>query len=515
MRRILLVCIVVQVLLGGVASKIYLAQHNTLHANGKWVSTKTQLERGLMGAFSFVTERQSLAGGALNLGAWHGNQEVFYHRPVTEVQAIKFDFQIDEDGYVVVLFDGEPEGGSAGVRFGAGPRHPSAFLEVTADGEFLRKELLDERSVEGKAWHRARIELEAGRVIAKIDGRELSAFNYERQTGRLVGFRGGGRRPVLLDNVEITLVSGETFSDDFNTPRSVLGLALVVSVILIALNLGLFFLLARVTRSNRKTLGYSFLMVNLTMLVIGVLLFAFVLLRAGSYPGVGRALAEKEEYFGKGTAERVVAEIHARYPPPEMNAGDGRGEPYRILFLGTSQTWGAGARREEETFVAGVEAILNTSVTTGRRYECINAGFSSLKAKGLLPILNWDLLPLRPEVLLINLSSNDRSNQGGFAANVRQMVESARQVGIRTVLIKEANDPGSTDRGLLARYAELDQVGAEFGLPVIDMHEHLRNYDDSGFLWWDHVHLTAYGQRLIAEKLAAELELMLTAPPVA
>ena len=93
------------------------------------------------------------------------------------------------------------------------------------------------------------------------------------------------------------------------------------------------------------------------------------------------------------------------------------------------------------------------------------------------------------------------------------MAESASQAGIRTVLIKEANEPGAADRGLLARYAELDQVADELGLKVIDMHAYLSKFDDTGFLWWDHVHLTAYGQRLIAEKLAAELEPMLVAPP--
>ncbi len=514
MRRILLICVVVQVLLGIQASKIYLIQHNTLHANGRWTSTKTRLERGLMGAFSFVTERQSLAGGSLNLGAWHGFQEVFFHRTVGEIESIEFRFWLARTGSVVALFDGEPEGGASGVRFGTTSRHPSAFLEVTGEGEFRRRDGLDETAVEPNVWHRARLDFEGERVAVRVDGRDLGRFAHQHQPDRLVGFRGGGREPVLVDDVEIALVGGDPITETFGTPGSVLKLGAAISAGLLALAAGLLVLLAR-NSSDQKTLGFRFLMVNLTMLVIGALLFVFVLLRAGSYPGMSRTLREAEEYFGKGTVERVVADIHSRYPRRRARDRNAGTAPRRILFLGTSQTWGAGARREEETFVARVEEMLNAGETGGRRYECVNAGFSSLKAGSLVPILRKELLSLRPTLLLINLSSNDRSSDGNFGSSVRRMVEAARRKGVPTVLVKEANDPGQASRGLWARFTELDQLGAELDVPVIDMHQHLAEFDDTGFLWWDHVHLTAYGQRLAAEKLAVELEPLLAALPAA
>ena len=46
-----------------------------------------------------------------------------------------------------------------------------------------------------------------------------------------------------------------------------------------------------------------------------------------------------------------------------------------------------------------------------------------------------------------------------------------------------------------------------FGVPVLDLHGHLSAPEvvDSGFLWWDYVHLSSYGHRRAAEWLAPQL----------
>ena len=91
---VLAVCVVLQSALGVVAARAWLAQHNTLLANGRWASTKTELERGLMGAYAFVTERNALAGGMLNLGAWHGYNEVRYSDELAAPRRVELDFYL-------------------------------------------------------------------------------------------------------------------------------------------------------------------------------------------------------------------------------------------------------------------------------------------------------------------------------------------------------------------------------------------------------------------------------------
>jgi hypothetical protein len=50
-------------------------------------------------------------------------------------------------------------------------------------------------------------------------------------------------------------------------------------------------------------------------------------------------------------------------------------------------------------------------------------------------------------------------------------------------------------------------VAGEFDAPVFDLYSYLNSDDvyDSGFLWWDSVHLSSYGQDLAAQWLALKL----------
>jgi phospholipase/lecithinase/hemolysin len=44
-------------------------------------------------------------------------------------------------------------------------------------------------------------------------------------------------------------------------------------------------------------------------------------------------------------------------------------------------------------------------------------------------------------------------------------------------------------------------VGVEHRIPVVDLHAELKRATERGFLWWDFVHPTSFGHRLIAEAL--------------
>lgn len=51
---------------------------NTLQNNGRWLVTKAMAKIVLMGAQSYSKGTQALAEGRLDLGAWHGFQEVVF-----------------------------------------------------------------------------------------------------------------------------------------------------------------------------------------------------------------------------------------------------------------------------------------------------------------------------------------------------------------------------------------------------------------------------------------------------
>lgn len=76
MKKILLFLLFTNAVVALLISKNYLLLQNNLKNNGSWQATKVNLEMGVMGAWNFFSQTQPLNGEKLNLGSWHGFQEV-------------------------------------------------------------------------------------------------------------------------------------------------------------------------------------------------------------------------------------------------------------------------------------------------------------------------------------------------------------------------------------------------------------------------------------------------------
>lgn len=500
---LVLICIGVQVGLGLVAARTYLARHNTLQANGQWRATKSELSRGLLGAFAFVTERQTLAGGRLHLDAWHGFHEVIHREPVVGPARLEFSFELAKGAWLVALFDRAADGSAAGVRLSSTPWRPSAFLEIGADGEFSRREPFAPADL-GPGRHHAVVDFGPERVELRIDGTKAASFDYRPRGEPFFGFRGGSR-PASVDDVSLTLADGRRIRESFDAPAGATRVTATFVAATVLLNLALFAGLRRRSRAGDKVLGFQFFTINLTLLVVAALFFVFVALRSAWYPRLDETLQAAEVYFGKGASTKVRAEIQERYAAVPAA---GR---MRVLFVGSSQTWGAGAAHDDQVFVPVLERLLRQRHPGSVPIECINAGISGTKAAQLAPLLAEEWLALAPRIVVVNLSSNDRGSGARFRGAVRAMIEAARAAGATPVLVQEANSIEEMEGRLAARHRELAAIGDELGVQVVAMHAHLAEFEEGGFLFWDKVHLTPWGQRLVAAKLADELEPLVAA----
>ena len=496
---VLVVGMAVSALLGVVASRSYLAWHNTLANNGNWVSTKTELARGLLGAYSFIEGRQTLAGGALHLEAWHGHNEVTYARELIEPASIEFDVWLKRRAYVVVFLNRVAGEAYDAVQFSTREGTGSGLLEVSSTGEFLSFVPFQDRAPGGKArvrpkrWHAIEIGFADGALEVSVDGDRVGRFPYAARPKQRFGFRNGYER-VDIDNVVITDSVGNRRVESFDMPSGARWITGAVVVILLLANLALYGLLRRLTGAEGLELSFYFLMTNVTLLVIGGLVFVFVVMRADRYIFSSDQLAEKEAYFLKDARATVVSEARERHT---VRAEDG---VYRILFVGGSQTWGAGARFDEDVLVRVLERRLNQAATGEMTFECINGGISASKVRDQLRLLRHEWRKYRPQLVVLNVSSNDKSSKH-FAKFLRRLVKRARMMGAEVLLVKEANSTEKWLGPLVYRHRDMDGVAAELDVPVVDMHAYLEAQEGTGFLWWDFVHLTSYGQRLMAERL--------------
>jgi len=180
----------------------------------------------------------------------------------------------------------------------------------------------------------------------------------------------------------------------------------------------------------------------------------------------------------------------------------------RILFLGTSQTWGSGANRGSERIAPTVQRLL------AERFDLHAAVINGAKRgsrSGELLARHRDHLSLfKPTMVVVNLSHND-SNLADFERNLQGIVDLNRELGATTIFVQEAITPERNDSRLRKKHAVLDRVAAHSAIRIIDLHGFLRGPDiyDSGIFYWDPIHLTSYGQTraaaFISEHIAEEM----------
>ncbi len=496
-RPLLVATVVLQVALALILARTYLSGHNTLYNNGNWTSTKAELARGVMGAQSFVYELQPLAGGGLNLAAWHGYQEVM-SRTAFDIASVELRFYMERRGYLSVLFQ-EADGDYAGVRISKNRDYPSMLFTATRDGEFTsRTEIKKLRQFPVSEWQTLRFELDGERLKIFRDEERLRMLELQVGSPLRVGFR-GGKELVLVDDIRVEERNGQVFRESFSRPRNWLLVNLVCAAIVLGLSAVLFLALRRIpTLTDTRLLAYL-LMFSGVLVVISLMLLGFGTYAKRFYPDQSAKLERQEEYW-KDTLKQAVArrlESEYRRPPAQGTR--------RVIFLGSSQTQGAGAAMLDETLVRQTERLLN-ELPGEVRFECINTAVSGQRIADMAGGYFQRWIDLEPSIVIVNASNNDIGHgKRQFREWLTRLAERNRELGIELVLVME---PNSLERRVpaLGRFHDIMRsVGEEYGLRVVDMHGYLLERYDDGFLWWDWVHLTSFGQRLFAERLVREL----------
>ena len=465
--------------------QIHRQWHNSLHDNGRWSATKMEAEKALIGAVSFYVSRKPLAGGQLNLGAWHGMQEVVLRQPLQPAN-VAFDATVPDDGYVILRLGAAGAGEFSGIRLSRDARFPSAWFRASADGQFLELRPLDVVLPGG----RRRVALDCASGTVSLDGAVVAAVPPPPAGPLQIGFRAGSHG-ALVDDVAVAQLDGSVVRESWDSPCpgwSAFALALTAFV-------GLGALLGVASRRRRPDRPFWFVPAAVGVpatVLVGVLTLADALVLA-------RANPLWLDYRGYATRIETEAEVVAR-ARDELAVPPGC---RRLVALGSSQTWGAGAARAAHTWVRQLEQLLNEGAPAPR-WHCFNGGISGAVAAQIFAAYRREWAAPPADLAIVNLSHNDPDPEV-LRRELEQLLAFHRQRGTTTVLLLEPNAIDSVSRNVLPNHAVVREVGAATGTPVIDMMALLAAEHDSGLLWWDTVHLTSYGQRRFAELLHQEL----------
>jgi acyl-CoA thioesterase-1 len=465
-------------------SLAWLAQSNTLQRNGRWGSAKADLDRGVVGAVSYMITRPALAGDRLHLDAWHGFQEVYVRAPLVP-REVRFAMRLEEGAYLAVVYRRVPNG-AAGVLLSRDPVFPSQAYAATADGEFTHTRPLSSAML-GPGWHRVSLTLAGGRVALVVDGVTwVSGFEWDGEPEGLA-FR-GGLLPAEVDDVEV-VDGGEGFRDDFSNRRGLAGYVVAIFATLSAAGLAL---LRRGAPADVACLALA--------IAAGA---AWAVDRR--YLSVRYPTAPPDFTGFKSNMEsedQILDRLAARY-------GQRKPHPRRVLLIGTSQTWGAGASHTQDTFADRLQAALDASA---QPVEIVNAGISGETAAPLARLLRERWIEFSPDLVVVNLGSNDMEEHV-FEAALEDVAALDQARGAATLFVMEANTAERDNEALVRRHGVMRRVSDAHGVPAVDMHHALAAERARGFLWWDFVHPTSFGHRLIAERLIDPVRELLAAGP--
>lgn len=470
---------------------VYLQRGNTLEDNGRWLSSKVGLEYGILGSVAFLTTRTATWRNRLDLGIWHGYQEVLRREPL-RLQSLEARVRIEGSGYLVVLFEKTGEG-FQGVRVSSDPAFPAACLAGDSAGGFSSNVPLDVPLVANE-WHPVSVRREDGAYRVGFDGRDVGRCGVAGADEARIGFRGSAADHVWVDDVVVRgREPGSEWSEGFANRRNALPVLLVAAALVVGVH-GLVLLVTARSR-RREGLGatpYLFT-THVVLLVSALALWAvdtFVIWPRHpedvDFRGYVTTFERKRDVM-----ERLRSEVVRPKPAGRT----------RILFLGGSQTWGSGARTRADVWSSKLQAAL------GDEAEIIDAGIPAYTAPQLLELYEQEWIEWEPDVVVLNVGHNDRDPEALEAA-VRRFLALNRERGIATVLVPEANsvENRSDLEGLFQRHEVLRRIAREEDVPLLETHAWLAERRDTGFLWWDRVHLTPYGQTLLAQRFLEKRE---------
>ncbi len=471
--------------------------NNTLFHNGKWIPSKILLKKGVMGANDFYFSRNALANGHLDLSCWHGYQEVVYKKTLAPAD-VAFDFILSPSSYLIFEFN-KNEHQFSGIRLSTKKRFKSIYFISSDEGEFLFADPLNVPYVEPGKWNRAKIIFGKDLVSFYLNEQFFGSVKISLLQGQKIGFRGGINK-VLIDNVAIReRGSLRVIREDFDNNSIYFFFCVLLCMLL--LNCIIYYLLSRFASGTPRQALFSLITCSaIQSIVLISIFFLYDCFAAKRYFHIRKTqtiLNAEKGYWFRVDARSIAEKVRKGL----VDAGFKN--DIKILFIGSSQTWGAGARNEKETFVKRIERRLNSAAILNRHFACINAGVSAEESSSLLERYTQEQLVLEPQIVVIVLSNNDK-DPVQFADNLRRFADLNISKGIKTIFVLEANALEDNPR-LLMLHKVMMEVGNEKGVPVLDLHSYLLQNYDKGLLWWDVVHLSSFGQKLASDYIFEEI----------
>jgi hypothetical protein len=202
----------------------------------------------------------------------------------------------------------------------------------------------------------------------------------------------------------------------------------------------------------------------------------------------------------------------------------------KVLILGSSQTWGAGASSIDLTVSGYLEDLLN-SAAKKHNIKVINCGINGSHSLYLGNFFNNFLINFKPRLIIINLSNNDyffwkhfiyrqlKEKHGHLSGGdneinkliqerfkstlIEKFIKPCMVNNIKVLFVEEPNSPENTLRRetLTGMQKVIAELSSAYDIPLVSPQSALDLYNIDSPIWWDFMHLSSLGQKILAQEI--------------
>jgi lysophospholipase L1-like esterase len=229
---------------------------------------------------------------------------------------------------------------------------------------------------------------------------------------------------------------------------------------------------------------------------------------------LGAGLPAVEARAAEGGCRVEAETFRARGAFTALRSHLRRGEPVRVLAIGSSSTEGVGASTPRASYPARLEAQLRDRWPV--EAEVDNAGVAGEVASATVGRLETLLAEDRPDVVIWQVGTNDAVRGEGedrFRALVERGVAAAARAGVDLVLVDQQYFPTINDSARYERYVRIvEEVGTRLGVSVFSRYALMRGWAERSpeeiraALAPDGFHMSDRGYACLAGLLAESLD---------
>ncbi|MCP4327809.1 MAG: SGNH/GDSL hydrolase family protein [Alphaproteobacteria bacterium] len=551
----LVILATLSLLLAVVVTETVLYSRNTPVHHPEWVLSKLLVPGDLMGSAESFETRNLLRRNRLNLNEWHGFQETLLDR-IVALGSLRAHFSLGSEAYLIAIFN-KNAAGYSGIRISRNPLFPNLFFRAADEGGFIETLPLESFPIDG-GWHELDLLFKDGTLHVSVNDEAIGEIEESSLDQQLVGLR-SGRHTALVDEIAVVADDGTLIiAEDFRNRRGLWTTLPLVFAATFLIAAAIYLASRRPGRDGKPAL-FSIILIEVFLVIVFLFYFLF-----DYYHYSENYYYEYNPDFAEIPANKLRFEAARQYlftqlpfvdfenddlvsHRPEQvvqflgaNPSDEgatswlrvvRGptggqeidpieddreaiEVYldrkpldsaiRILVLGSSQTWGEGAKATDARIAPTLQRILSQQLGPKHSIAVVNGARKGTRSGPLLDRYRSHLFLFRPDIVVANLSSNDRGN--AFAGNLAEIVEMGRDIGAQTLFVLEANSIEQNE-SIRSNHETMRETAASIDVALVDLNGYLAHPSvrDSGIIWWDFVHLTSYGQRLAAEFIGRAL----------